>query len=105
MLPSISSYIFHTDPQLHSIIVTLNRILPILYCQKDYCALLFQVTRPTNSFIFMKWPVGFLVKNADGFDINLTGFLYAVVSSSPNKATTASFRLDQELIYLTLCTT
>ena len=53
----------------------------------------------------MKWPVGFLVKNANGFDINLTSFLFAVVSSSPYKATTASFRLDQELICLTLCTT
>jgi len=54
-------------------------------------------------FIFMELPS--FVKDADEFDINLTGFLYAVVNSSPNKATIASFRLDQELIYLTLCTT
>ena len=53
-------------------------------------------------FIFMELPS--FVKDADGFNINLTGFFYAVVNSSPNKATTASFRLDQELIYLTLCT-
>ena len=52
-------------------------------------------------FIFMELPS--FVKDADGFNINLTGFLYTVVNSSPNKATTASFRLDQELIYLILC--
>jgi len=38
------------------------------------------------------------VKDADGFNLNLISFLYAVVSSSPKKATIVSFRLSQQLI-------
>jgi len=46
------------------------------------------------------------VKDADGFNLNLISFLYAVVSSSPKKATIVSFRLGQQLIcYILHCLT
>ena len=38
------------------------------------------------------------VKDADGFNLNLIIFLYAMVSSSPKKATIVSFGLGQQLI-------